>query len=157
MTTMTTITTPRNPPTPSFITPSFSSSSRWIEPRQSSRSESGPSRPRPRIGARYVGGTGYSRSSTVKDLTNDDDDNYDVKRLFRQGGLPHVPPELLVFESPPPPDADINVYPDPNAPWGKTIICPNTPAKCASSIQVWYLAGLISWIAPEHLKRCDKY
>ena len=95
----------------------------------------------------YGWGTGYIWSASGTDPTNDGDDDYDVDWRVWRGGLPHVPPELLVFESPPPPDADINVYPDPNAPWGKNLTCPNTPTKHASSIQLWWPAGPIFQLA----------
>ena len=70
--------------------------------------------------------------------------------------LTPVPKKYQYLKPPPTSGEDINVQLDPNSPWDNSLMCPNTPTKPASSIQVWWLTGTICCLAPEHPKRCDK-
>ena len=92
--------------------------------------------------------------SASTEVDADGDDGNEDNNKFSE--LPPVPPNLPVFESPPPPGEDIHVDSDPNVPWDDILMCLNTPTKCASSSEVWWPTGPMRRLAPKHPKRCDK-
>ena len=83
------------------------------------------------------------------------DEEFEDNHKFDE--FPPLLPEFTVFESPPTPCVDIDFEPDPNDPLDDSLMCPNTPTKHASSIQVWWPAGPIRWLETKNPKRCDKY